>query len=317
MILVISGASMTARVWKQERFVAQVNSVTDSVKMWSNIEGSEASPVAVYSPAGSKVMIDVTDYVRTYASTLTKLYIKNGSETTCEVTVVYAGLISPLNVIIPACKACADFDAQIMPPSVLLAPIGTATLLLEAFSDNGSGIISYNFSTGRLKARPSAQVQNLAQQMALPNGTERVELWHLTDSMKDAIEVQPLACGRTYAMVEWVSMTGQKRRHTFEVVKKKTEAASAYSLLPIENEYVEIKGRQDGFTLRMDGLNAYDMWYYADVLTSSDVRVSLDGITYARVQVTTKNVTIPDGEAGEKGKFEMTVNYKRYDAVTM
>lgn len=317
MILVISGASMTARVWKQERFVAQVNSVTDSVKMWSNIEGSEASPVAIYSPAGSKVMIDVTDYVRTYASTLTKLYIKNGSETTCEVTMVYAGLISPLNVIIPACKACADFDAQIMPPSVLLAPIGTATLLLEAFSGDGSGSISYNFSTGRLKAQPSAQVQNLAQQMVLPNGTERVELWHLTDSMKDAFDVQPLACGRTYAMVEWVSMTGRKRRHTFEVVKKKTEAASAYSLLPIENEYVEIKGRQEGFTLRMDGLNAYDIWYYADVLTSSDVRVSLNGSTYARVQVTTKNVTMPDGEAGEKGKFEMTVNYKRYDAVAM
>lgn len=312
MILVISGASMTANVWKQERFVAQVNSVTDSVKLWSNIEGSEASPIAVYSPASGKVLIDLSDYVRTYASTLTNLYIKNGSATATNITVSFKGLINPASVVIPSTEVRSEFEAYIMPPSMILEPVGTSTIVLETYAAG-----TYQYATGRLKALPSESVANLAPQMTLPAGTTAFELWHLTDTKKASVQLQPLMCGHGYAMVEWVSFTGVTRRHTFEVVKCKTEAAGAYSLLPVDNEFVEIKGRQDGFVLRIDNLDAYDMWYYADLLASSRVQVSMDGSIYARVQITSKNVTLPDGEAGEKGKLEINVNWKRYDAVAL
>lgn len=124
-------------------------------------------------------------------------------------------------------------------------------------------------------------------------------------------------CGVEYIKVKWVSFTGQEREHWFELTKRKQSTKDAFSLLPIDNEYVEIKGREDGFTLRLDRLNTYDLWYYSDVLQSSNVQVSFDSQIWYRVQVTDKAITLPDGEAGTNGVLEIAVNYKRYDAVAV
>ena len=98
---------------------------------------------------------------------------------------------------------------------------------------------------------------------------------------------------------------------------RKQTTKNAYSLLPIDGEYIEIKGREDGFTLRLDRLNTYDLWYYSDVLQSSNVQVSDDAQGWQRVQVTEKSITLPDGEAGTNGVLEIAVNYREYDAVAM
>ena len=82
------------------------------------------------------------------------------------------------------------------------------------------------------------------------------------------------------------------------------------------NDYDDVKGREDSFTIRLDGLNNYDLWYYADLITSSSVKVTLDGEKWQKVQVTEKNITLPDGEANN-GILEISLNYAKYDAVAM
>ena len=129
-------------------------------------------------------------------------------------------------------------------------------------------------------------------------------------------------CGVQYACVEWVSFTGVTRRHVFEVIKNKIDVGDSYSLLMPDNSFSDIRGRKDSFTLFMDGLNAYDLWYYADLITSPSVKVSLNSerpatIDFHAVQVTTKNITIPDGDYKSNGKLEITVNWKQYDAVAL
>ena len=104
--------------------------------------------------------------------------------------------------------------------------------------------------------------------------------------------------------------------HYFMLRNQTIASAENYQLLTLDNYYDEIKGRVDGLDLYLDDLLPYDLWYYADVITSSKVEVSLDGQTWNQVQVTNKNVTIPTGEKGN-GKLEITVNWKRYDAVNM
>ena len=84
----------------------------------------------------------------------------------------------------------------------------------------------------------------------------------------------------------------------------------------MDNSYNEVKGREDSLDIYLDELMPYDLWYYADVITSSFVEVSLDGTNWNQVQVTNKNITLPTGGAGN-GKLEITVNWRRYDAVTM
>lgn len=301
-------SSRVLSIYTQERLVLHFVDVDDQVKMWTDLEGSESSPLAVYRPdEDGAIYIDMTDYIRAYQNDLRHVYVKKDDLDAYDLTTSVVGLISPNSVIIPPSGVNLVY---IMAPSVMYAPIGSGLLQYCIYGDG------YYMATARAKYLPGNTTANILNENSVPAGTTRIEFWHLTDNIFAERAIRPLMCDHNYAMVEWVDYTGKTRRHTFEVVKSKTESADAYSLLPTDNEYVEIKGRRDGFTLRLTGLNAYDMWYYADVITSSNVNVSLDGTNYDRVQVTKKDITIPDGNAAD-GTLEITINWKRYDAVAL
>jgi hypothetical protein len=113
-----------------------------------------------------------------------------------------------------------------------------------------------------------------------------------------------------------------RKLHTWEVRAQEIASAGDYSLLDFDNAYSTIKGREDGFTLVLDELDSYDMWYYSDIITSSDVRVlAIDGWAaqsedeMVRLEVVGKSVTLPNGTA--LGKLEIQVKFKRYDAVNL
>ena len=105
--------------------------------------------------------------------------------------------------------------------------------------------------------------------------------------------------------------------HTFELRDATQTTDEVIKLETLDGTYNQIKGRTDGFKLYLDELTAYDYWYYADVITSSKVEVSLDGTTWQQVEVTTKSVTIPNTSEGKTNKLEIIVNWRNYDAVTM
>lgn len=295
-----SSTSASLSVWKQERLVFKVQGTANAaVNVWTNLHGNYGSPMVQYTiPSSGVLYVDMSDYARAYAATLTKITLYDGYARVY--TISFAGLINPDNVIIPPHWQYA----KIVPPDYIIA--GESGEVIAEFYDYFAG--TYMTS--------GAQFSVTKRTLAINEDT--FELYY-TDSgatRRKKYQTQPKQCGRTYALVRWVSFTGQTRTHWLEVVKAKTDADAGYDLLPIDNEYVEIKGRVDGFTLRLDGLTAYDMWYYADMVTSSKVEVSLDGTNYDRVQVSTKTFTQPDGENND-GKLEINVNWKRYDAVAM
>lgn len=271
-----------------------------------------------YFDADGFALVDLTEIARTYDDPITMVEFQGGL-TNYEVfaSLMRFGLINPESVIIP--PHVFEPYALIVPPTRLISSKGFAAAVVFEYREKGTGspanIDEYEGNTKMVTKyveQPSHALSDdvIDKFMIEMYDAERIEhdhSWYL----------EPKRCSVQYAMVEWVSFTGALRRHVFEVVKAKSESADNFSLMPYASEYRETKGRKDGFTLRIDGLDAYDYWYYADVLLSSDVKVSLDGVNYTQVQVTTKNVTIPDGEAGEKGKLEMAVNWKHYDAVIL
>lgn len=132
------------------------------------------------------------------------------------------------------------------------------------------------------------------------------------------VRFKDFPCGSQYACVERVNRFGVRVREFWEVEKRVEAQYDQYSLMDMQNAYDVRNGLEQSLTLVQRGLNAYDFWYYADIITSSDVRVTLQNGIYdlqesARVQVTTKKVTIPQGDAGATLKVE--VNYRRYDAI--
>lgn len=300
MIININTATGVQSVWKQERLILRVVSQEgNTVGLWTNLHGNYGNPIARYIVPNSDVLdIDMTDYVRTYPN-VTRISVYDGSEKSVQVSVV--GLISPQSVLIPP-HALDAFGAVVVPPSkIIIAGVQGDEVTCEFYGSQGTWNVT-GFATMSSTKRFIGQIDDY---FVLSNGTQ--------SHLYVPILMQP--CAR-YALVRWVSFTGVERVAYFEVRGQKSAVSDAYQLQPIDNEYIEIKGRADGLVLALDGLNAYDVWYYSDVVLSSKVEISLDGgQTFDRVQVTTREVETPDFVAN--GKVEISVNWKRYDAVNL
>lgn len=293
-------------IWKQERiiFAGSNNQEFKSgriVRMWTDLHGSNLAPIATYTcAADNSVHIDLTDYVRTYPSVGYVYFDGNGFENAVSIAVQVVGLINPAGVIIPF-QPLADGGAIIIPPSKMYCTRDYDDVNAELYTTSGTWSVS-GMATIATGGRFIGQVEGNFSLMA--TGYEKkYSPWEMK-------------CDEQYIVVRWVSFTGQERKHIFLMKKQTNSAAVGFSLIHPQNEYDDIKSRTDGFTIYLDGLDPYDYWYYADVLMSSKVEASTDSVNFTQVQVTTKNVTIPDGNNFD-GKLEIEVNYKRYDAVAM
>lgn len=233
-----------------------------------------------------------------------------------EKTYTIRGRINPAAYFraLPPDDMAETFELAISAPSVMYKRMDNNADPIRFELASGYG--GYQFTTGRVKFPPLADEPiNFARVIEIPSGADSVEFWHLNDIMHYRYPLKELECGNRYAEVEWVSFTGQTRRHVFEVVKLTEETTNEVSLEMLTNEYDVRKNRLVSFSLRLEGLTAYDYWYYSDLVTSSSVKVSLSGTNYRQVQVTAKKSTIPETSAGKPLTLEIPINYVRYDTL--
>ena len=262
-------------------------------------------------------IIDFTDFYRTYRGTREMwLWYGVGDPNDASTDLVTLlddtpkGLINPAGVFIPSHISTAHGITISAPLLMYASPYNAIKVQFEMFGSN-----SYEFATGRVKFQPGGTIVDFARAVEVPSGTDAIEFWHLTDAIRYKNQMQQSDCADV-AVVEWRSFSGQIRRHVFEMEKHKIETGDSFTILSLDGQPFEIKGRKDSFTLRLSNLCAYDVWYYADVITSSEVNVCLDGTNWARVEVTSKSVNVPNDDE-TSGKVEITVKWKEYDAVSM
>lgn len=153
--------------------------------------------------------------------------------------------------------------------------------------------------------------------LVIGSTTKTVGIAGTNKNIVQSVAIVPRLCGVNYAAVRWVSATGHKRQATWEYGEHKQQTGDVVSIENVTGEYAGSKGREDGLTLRLDGLTAFDVWYYGDIITSSSVELSLDGSTWRAVKVESKDVTIPDGDGGELQELKVNITYAEYDAVAM
>ena len=241
----------------------------------------------------------------------------NGKELhSYEKTYTIIGRINPKAYFraLPPDDMADTFELAISAPSVMYKRLSNNADPIKFELANGYD--GYLFATGRIKFPPLADEPiEFARAIEVPSGADSVEFWHLNAIMHYRYPLKDLECGKRYAEVEWVSFTGQTRRHVFEVVKLTEETTNEVSLEMITNEYDVRKDRRVSFSLRLEGLTAYDYWYYSDLVTSSSVKVSLSGTNYRQVQVTAKKSTIPETSSGKPLTLEIPINYVRYDTL--
>lgn len=307
-----------AEAWKQERLIINFNGAAneqDYVRLWTSASGSASDPLVTYAlDANHKCKIDVTDYIRTYLPVSGTIYvgqiIDDGSGVVETITIPFTikGLINPANVYVPPFDMP---DALIVPPERILYA-GLTDIICELYpTDNTT--VTWSVSGGIWMSAEHRRVSAI----------QSFDIYHIKPGQttvsrrSNFYPVQAVnVCDQPAVAVRWVSFTGVQRVHHFMLRKPTIASAGNYQLLTMDNSYNEVKGREDSLDIYLDELMPYDLWYYADVITSSFVEVSLDGTNWNQVQVTNKNITLPTGGAGN-GKLEITVNWRRYDAVTM
>lgn len=84
------------------------------------------------------------------------------------------------------------------------------------------------------------------------------------------------------------------KKHKFELYEQTESVDVAQELYNYKDGGLALteKSRKKTITLRLDDLTTYDLWYYSDLLTSSNVFAYVDG-EWQRIQVITKNINIP------------------------
>lgn len=326
-------AQTQAYYWKGERVLLQLDSQgtfpASTVTIWTDLHGSASSPLATYNFPEDGIEIDITDYLRTYGDHA--FYVSIDGGTAAEIQLTSEGLINPLNVLIPSSTIRSLYsinsnkDVLIVPPTKIInSPFNGVSSKIEVYQipDKLNSGDTYKNRLMYKDGNELPTTMNLSglRSIILPYNLRSVAYYISSGSygqVRAHAQVENPKCGIEYCTVKWRSFTGQERISTFEVVKAQIATANAYSLLNMDNQFTEIKGREDSFTIRIDGLDRYDLWYYSDVIFSSDVRVKLkDGSAYKRVQIIEKDIKMPDGE-NNNGKLEITLNYMRYDAVVM
>lgn len=309
------------RVWSSERQIINLERVSGSVsevtlkKRRQGVLPWTYDELATYKlDSSGKCAIDITELVRVYGVyqsdvDYNSLYItlEYGDGATLGWYFIIAGIINPAGVYIPPFTMP---DALIVPPERILYA-GITDIRCE-FYPTITTDLTWELEGGAIWGETNRLI-NATNDFTLL----RVKSGQTTIARKSTFQSIVIdACKSPAVAVRWVSFTGVQRVHHFMLRKPTIASAENYQLLTLDNSYNEIKGRVDGLDLYLDDLLPYDLWYYADVITSSKVEVSLDGQTWNQVQVTNKNVTIPTGEMGN-GKLEITVNWRKYDAVTM
>lgn len=299
---ITNGGVSGVAYWKAERFLVKWQTIGTEVR-FRYVEGGESIEVARYTPdANGEVLIDVTDFVRAYPER-TSLEFQTG-QTGRNVSFYVAGRINPAGVLIPRHALLdAQDPALIAPPQKMLLDVQDSAFVMAEFYSLRAVWIANGF----------AQWDNNRRNLSNFNTAG----FTLTDgSVSEDFRPELADTCKPLALVEWQSFSGATRRHVFYIVKQTNETEETISLENVQNEYTEIKGETDGFSLRLEDLTRYDLWYYSDMITSSNVRVSIDGgATFYSVQVTDKKYNVPDTDAGRLSTLEIAIKFRKYDTI--
>lgn len=294
-------------IWAQERNFLYVSSLqAGSTHVLVEVVGHSELSAKYAIPPSHAVDVDITDVVRMYETGTFKVSELSGDTVVEEQTPdpwFRAGLINPAKVLIP------DHDLQdagdgvlIVPPNKILLYDGFAGVAECCFSEPDNWII-----TGSAEETPNNRgIMISGDFMIATRGYTAVKGF----SPQRVSECLPLA------FLAWQSFTGVERMHLFEIVQQASEAVDELEMLTTDNSYDIRKGRRDSVTLRLDGLNRYDLWYYGDVITSSLVVISFDGgDEFYKAEVLNKKIELPANDEGALGSLEITLNYSRYDTL--
>ena len=317
----------TSAVYSQERKVVKITNFKANT---AKVRLSLSSPINVVAyyvvPTSRELQIDVTDIVRLAESSVIYLSGYNssgklvpGESVTCSWTT--KGLIDPDKDIKPISELLerwteiadskgVDVSVSLAPPSRILEQLTGFPLIIEMHGTQDIGVSPIG-STSR------NMFDAFRSQITIPYGMND---WFIGNDSEQITygtyaTTERNGCNNV-CVVRWISRYGVQKQFVWYYKDLRVNVSEVVSIATIDGTYDERKGYVQGLTLFLDELNAYDYWYYSDIITSSKVEICMEGSSLWRVvQVDTKNVQIPNNDMGKPKDLEVQINLQGYDAI--
>lgn len=252
------------KIWRQERTFLHISDLySDSSHVLVEVVGhSDLTAKYMIPMQAAKLDVDVTDVVRMYDTGIFHVKEINFGSVIDDVETdpwTIAGLINPASLIIPETELAEEAGgAPILPPAKMLVLPGIR-VVAECFL-NSLENWSLDGATWDTIQRRGIVVEGDFEIENIENGHREYQTTLVSKCLP-------------FVIVIWTSCTGAQRIHLFEVVRQGSEAIDALEMLTADNSYDVRKGRRESMTIKLDGLNRYDLWYYADMLMSSNVKI--------------------------------------------
>jgi hypothetical protein len=290
--------------------------------------------VADYIPdANNMVYIDLTDYFSTIPigiGAINELKVATPISQAVSISYDVKGLRNPQHMSVPQLfSGLISESASIVFPTKWLMPLFGLNDRVELYRNaevlpNNADRLALYFTTSYPYVNREDDLQyGLVGSYEIPTDLAEskigLKLYCNFNVLENRFVIrQSLMNCKQYASVEWLSRTGAKKRHTWEVRDVKDKVFNAVDFVTRFNGYKVNKGYEQTIVLHLDNLTRYDYWYYSDLITSSDVRVALNEVDAdfddsTLVEVQSNSVEVPNAN----GMYELNVEikYKRYDRV--
>lgn len=308
-------------VYKKVRSLVKITTTTQEV---ARLQIASIGFDSVYSfDYSGEIMIDISQIVNTYDIGATDtMEIVSGTDT-ARISFTIAGLLNAIDTIVPNSNAIWNTQPTIndqlvaaLPSRWIISPATTTPFeFVEVYAK--SDVENLNFVASYRRLTILAGRNNLQYNAFTASGA----IHNTSNNAAVRVLRQNPLCGRRYAVVDWVSRFGGKKRHVWELVNIKEKVTATTNILQVAGYPDERKASQMSFVLRLDNLTEFDYWYYADIVTSDDVRVWIcgddtTGITFpieSRVIVTNTNYTLPN--ITRTGELDVEVVWKQYQEV--
>ena len=292
----ITTSTITATLFDADPYLFERNVVKfKTTKSYMYLRNGSSNIAIYYNVANKEILIDLTEYIIANPNPTSAITLYDGS-TTATITWQSSGkLFNPNKIQRPSYPLAQFFtknNLRVNYPNVIFAPSSVFSgdhFLSWSPEEN---LDFYLQSSGGDTIGKDIYIVETAEEdnfisIGLIDADAKAQYNMQMRQQKDCIQ---------YIDIKWECLFQKDayKKHKFELYEQTESVDVSQELYNYKDGGLALteKSRKKEITLRLDDLTTYDLWYYSDLLTSSNVFAYVDG-DWQRIQVITKSINIP------------------------
>lgn len=290
----ITTSTITATLFDADPYLFERNVVKFKTTKNDIYLRSGSSNIAVYhNVANKEILIDMTEYIIANPNPTSAITLYDGS-TSATITWQASGkLFNPNKVQRPNYPLAQYFtknNARVNYPNIIFAP---SSVFSGDHFLSWSPVDNLDFS---LQSSGGGTIDNNIYIVETAEEDNAISIGAIDNKAQYNMQMRQQKDCIQYIDIKWECLFQKDayKKHKFELYEQSESVDVSQELYNYKDGGLALteKSRKKTITLKLDDLTAYDLWYYSDLLTSSNVFAYIDG-EWQRIQVITKNINIP------------------------